>query len=370
MKKLLPFFLFLFSIQQLAAQTVIGPLNGSQFSTRAITGSSSNWNNAGNMGNLDDNYASFSDLPNTAGAFTDYITITGFGVSIPQSAIVTGILVEIERSDPNQQTSDYSVRIIRKGVIGATEKSTGLAYPATDGFQSYGGAGDLWGETWSYKEIGSSSFGVAIAAQRSATGGISAGQIDNVRVTVFLQSTVSLPVQLNSFTATKNNNNTVAVKWSTSDEVNIGQYVVERSLNGRDFSSLGIVFSRNSSIATNYSFTDNSPAKGGSWYRLRIVEQSGITKYSPIAAILIDDKGKNILYPTVVTQGQPLFISNAGQEALKVQLFNNSGQIISSTTTSTGQLPVHSLLKASGVLYYQVTNTKGIITGTGRVVLQ
>src|SRR5688572_15561498 len=130
MKKLLPFFLFLFFIDQLAAQP-IGPVNGTIFNTRTIPGASSNWSNAGNIATNDNAYASFPDLPNTAGTYTDYITITGFGFSIPQSAIVTGILVEIERSDPNQQTSDYSVRIIRKGVIGATEKSTGLAYPAS-----------------------------------------------------------------------------------------------------------------------------------------------------------------------------------------------------------------------------------------------
>ncbi|HEX2628433.1 MAG TPA: hypothetical protein VHM26_05470 [Chitinophagaceae bacterium] len=368
MKKLLPFFLFLLFIDQLAAQP-IGPFNGSQFNTRTLVGSSSNWNNAGNMSVDDGSYASFADLPNTTGAYTDYITITGFGFSIPPSAIVTGILVEIERSDPNQQTSDYSVRIIRKGIIGAAEKSTGLPYPATDSYQSYGGSTDTWGETWSYKEIGSSSFGVAIAAQRSATGGISAGQIDNVRVTIFLQTPVSLPVVLNSFNATKNNNN-VLVKWSTSEENNINQYVVERSHNGRDFSPLGIVFSRNSSIATSYSFTDPAPVKGGSWYRLRIIEQSGTHKYSPIAAIVIDDKGKNSLYPTAITEGQTLFISNAGQEALKVQFYNNSGQAISETTTTTGQLPAQSLIKASGIVYYRITNTKGMITGSGRVVLQ
>ena len=160
------------------------------------------------------------------------------------------------------------------------------------------------------------------------------------------------------------------MKWSTSEENNINQYVVERSGNGRDFSPLGIVFSRNSSVATNYSFTDPNPVKGGSWYRLRIVEQSGTHKSSPIAAILIDDKGKNSLYPTAITEGQTLFISNAGQEALKVQFYNNSGQAISETTTTTGQLPAQSLIKASGIVYYRITNTKGMITGSGRVVLE
>ena len=145
---------------------------------------------------------------------------------------------------------------------------------------------------------------------------------------------------------------------------------MERSSNGRDFSPLGIVTSRNSSIATSYSFTDANPVKGGSWYRLRIVEQSGVSKYSPIAAIVIDEKGKNTLYPSVISQGQPLFISNAGQEALKVQFYNNSGQAISETSTRTGQLPAQSLIKTSGIVYYRITNTKGMITGSGRVVLQ
>jgi hypothetical protein len=60
---------------------------------------------------------------------------------------------------------DNRVRIIRSnGTIGSTDKAIGSAWPGTDGYASYGGAADLWGEAWTPADINSSNFGVAVSA--------------------------------------------------------------------------------------------------------------------------------------------------------------------------------------------------------------
>jgi hypothetical protein len=370
MKTLLLSLVSFLSVTCVIAQSQ-GPNSGSQTSTNTLAGFSQSWTSTSSATVSDNSYTSFGDLPNTAGAHTDYLIVTGFGFVVPYGGVLSGITVEIERSDASGLTSDYSIRIVKNAIIGSAERSTGIAYPAADAYQSYGGNTDLWGETWTHKQISSASFGVAIAAQRNATGAATAGRIDHIRVTIHYQMIVTLPVNLTSFTAAKTANNTVKVKWTTADESLIDYYQVERSSNGRDFSSLGVVASTNSTTGTTYSFTDNNPVKGGSWYRLKIVEQSGPSpKYSSIVAIKIDETGKNKLFPTVVEPGQTISISNAGTEPLKLQFFTSGGQLVTGVTTTTGQVPASALTAVKGMLYYKIADNKGVITGSGKIILQ
>ncbi len=365
------FLLFLSSclfITKLTAQSQ-GPLNGTLFSVSSIAGFSQGWTNTGDAASSNDTYASFGNLPNPAGTYTNYLMVTGFSFNIPFGIIISGITVEIERSDPDQKTSDYSIRIVKNAAIGTAERATGLAYPASDAYQSYGGSSDLWGQAWTNKDITNANFGVAIAAQRNASGGTTSGRIDHVRITVHYQFTVTLPVKLISFSAAKNKN-TVQVKWTTAEESSIDHYEVERSVNGRDFSAIGEVMSRNSAGTTAYMFTDNNPVKGVSWYRLKIAEQSGTSKNSSIVSIHLDETGNNNLYPSLLYTGQSLYVSNPGSEALKIQLFNAGGQMVLSVTTTSGIIAPSSLMKSQGTYYYKVFDTKDILTGSGKIMLR
>jgi hypothetical protein len=368
MKPLLLSLLSILLITEVTAQSQQGPNNGSTSSTMTLTGSSQSWVTTNQAGASDNSYSSFGDIPNTAGAYTNYLVVTGFGFTVPFGASISGIMVEIERSDPNGLTSDYSIRLVKNAAVRATDRSTGTPYPTTDAYQTYGGFGDTWGDTWSYKDVSGGSFGVAIAAQRNATGGTTDGRIDHVRITLFFSVFVTLPVNLTSFTATKNNN-AVHVKWNTTDESNIAQYEVERSSNGRDYHVVGMVFSRNSTNATDYDYTDRTPVKGTSWYRLKIVSQSGDVKYSPVAIIRIDETGKNNLYPSDISTGQPLSISNAGSEPLRIRFVNNSGQVAASVISNSGQVPANTL-KTNGVYYYTIIDEKGIVTGNGKIIVR
>src|SRR5690349_18700172 len=97
----------------ISSAQVNGPYNGNLFTTSALSGSTQTWSNPGNVQSSDDTYADFPDLGPTVGNHSDYITASGFGFNLPFGAIVYGIKVDVERSDPNGKTSDYSVRIIR-----------------------------------------------------------------------------------------------------------------------------------------------------------------------------------------------------------------------------------------------------------------
>ena len=143
------------------------------------------WTNPGNASSSNNSYAesAVSGFPSETDTF--YLKATDFGFSIPGGATIDGILVEIEKSESTaaDDVIDRRVRIVKGGTIGSTDKADATEWPTTDAYTSYGGAADLWGETWTPADINASNFGTVIAAGCASTGpGIPL--IDHIRITV------------------------------------------------------------------------------------------------------------------------------------------------------------------------------------------
>ncbi len=342
-----------------------GPLNPNH-SYASSTGSFSQaWVNTGNVNSSDDNYASFGDLGGK-GNLTDYLIASDFGFNLPSGVSILGILVEVERSDPNGFTDDYSIRIVKDGVIGNKEKSTAITYPPTDAYQSYGGSEDMWGEFWSYKDINANAFGVAISARQNADGGITAGRVDNIRVTVYY-AFITLPVTLVSFQATKENK-TVRVSWNTVSESNMSQYVVERSWDGRFFYPLKNITPANQPT-NDYFFIDEYPIAGTSYYRLKMQENSGTNRFSKIIPVHFNKYTTAGLFPSPWTRGKEMFISNPGNETLTIEFYNAEGQVVGKASTSSQQVPMPVLSNTKGVIYYRVKGENNNLKGLGSILV-
>jgi len=352
----------------LSAQ-IEGPTTGNSFITTTIPGASQAWINENRVATSDNSYASFGNLADVPNSHTDYLIASNFQFMLTDGITITGIKVVVECSDPNQRTSDYSVRIIKMGTMGSQEKALGTAYPSSDGNLVYGGSNDLWGEgSWIHKEIDDPSFGVAIAAQRNGSGGTTAGQIDNVTITVYY-TLVTLPVTLTSFTATKEAKS-VVVNWKTATEINMDHYEVERSSNGVNFTSLTTIPSRNLLIATDYTYTDISPLSGVSYYRLKMDGAIGDRKYSPVVSVHFDKHANISLTPCPWTKGSDLMINNPGREVLRIQFYNAEGQMVSNVITATDNVPTETLSNKTGKLFYNVFNAKNQLLGSGAFLIQ
>jgi len=117
------------------------------------------------------------------GEQSQYLKATGFQFSIPLDATINGILVEWERSGTVLSAGiDAACRLVKAGVPVGNDRSAGGNWPTTDAFQSYGGAADLWGTTWTPAEISAVGFGAALSC--SAVLALTAG-VDSVRITVY-----------------------------------------------------------------------------------------------------------------------------------------------------------------------------------------
>ena len=116
---------------------------------------------------------------------SEYLDAQNFSFSIPAGATIDGITVEVEKSRDSgmDNVQDQEVKIIKGGSIGSENKAAGGNWPDADAYSSYGGAADLWSETWTQSDINASNFGMAISATTDSIMGAEA-RIDHVRITV------------------------------------------------------------------------------------------------------------------------------------------------------------------------------------------
>lgn len=101
---------------------------------------------------------------------TNYLKVTNFGFSIPSGATIDGILVSWNCRDFSGGVRDSRIRIVKGGTVGSTDKSSATAWSSGGAYRDYGGASDLWGETWTDTDINASTFGAVLSAKSSSGG--------------------------------------------------------------------------------------------------------------------------------------------------------------------------------------------------------
>src|SRR5262245_33339365 len=93
------------------------------------------WFSPGNAAVSDDTYA-FDFL---GGSVTEYLKATGFGFAIPAGGVIKGIRVDVEKSRGGGLSgiiSDARARIVKGGVVGATDRSDVNLWPPLPGAET------------------------------------------------------------------------------------------------------------------------------------------------------------------------------------------------------------------------------------------
>jgi hypothetical protein len=349
-------FCILFSSRTLAQLPAEGPNSPSTVTVIPLPGSYATWSNATNVFASDNLYASYGTMPGAVQKFTDYLQATNFGFSINPLYTIAGILVEVERSDPGGNTSDFSVRIVKNGSIGATELANPNSYSLSDNIQTYGGLGEFWGETWTAADVNASDFGVAIAAKKRVSGNpVSAGRIDHIRIFVIYDDG-SLPLKMESFEG-KHERNQIRLSWVTTDESSMKYFQVEKSTDLSNFRQIGRINCRNQSSRQYYSHLDQNPDAGVNYYRLKIAEESGAITYSKIVAIRTTETNKIPIFPSVLSNHSEANIQNRQGQNLKIHFYSQTGKLLSKTITNTSSVKVHLPEGTKGIIYYNIENT-------------
>jgi hypothetical protein len=119
----------------------------------------------------------------------------------------------------------------------------------------------------------------------NATGGL----------TELVIAATTVPVRLLNFTANLiDGTNQVKLNWNTSSEINFSKFVVEKSINGSDYTSVAEV----SSKGDNSSYLKEDMINTGiTYYRLRLVDNDSRFSYSPIRQVELRKSTNLNVYP-------------------------------------------------------------------------
>lgn len=173
------------------------------------------------------------------------------------------------------------------------------------------------------------------------------------------QATVNctlLPVSWLSFTATKQTNGTVALRWSTAQESNTLDYIVQHSIDGTTWNAIGSVAAAGSSnTTTNYSYTHLSPAQGKNYYRLLQRDMHGNTSYSATKVVAFSTNDQ----PEIVIKNNPArgMLQLQLTRPATVQLINNNGQLVLIQKLNSGLQNIDVSNYAKGVYLLQSDKT-------------
>lgn len=158
-----------------------------------------------------------------------------------------------------------------------------------------------------------------------------------------------LPIELLSFNG-KAVDNANQLTWQTASETDNKGFDVERSSDTRTFEKIGFVVGNGTTTKTqSYSFDDNNPNRGVSYYRLKQWDENGRFEYSKTIAVTQKGSTKLNAYPNPVTDVLTIETSLTGE----YQIINLLGQVVlRGQTTPLGSvgLDVSSLTKGTYVL--------------------
>lgn len=150
-----------------------------------------------------------------------------------------------------------------------------------------------------------------------------------------------LPIELLSFIAKKINNH-VSLNWVTSSEIYNDHFVVERSLNGTEFTELALVKTKakngNSKSPLSYAALDPAPNPGTTYYRLKQTDQNGTFKYYQTVSVKFDkvNSASFIVFPNPNKGEFTVDISGIDQNnEIEITVMDINGKIVFRNTMQT-----------------------------------
>lgn len=168
----------------------------------------------------------------------------------------------------------------------------------------------------------------------------------------------ALPVKLLYFAAIADGNK-VRLIWETANEQDVLRYVIEKSLNAVNFTSIGSVNSRQLS-QSEYTDFDLTPAKGWNYYRLKIIDKSGISFYSPVRRVKFENGFEQVkLFPVPASTELNILLPTSYLNQITLQVTGVDGRFIATLKPTTSRVILNVKPLAAGTYFIQILKTSG-----------
>jgi hypothetical protein len=255
-----------------------------------------------------------------------------------------------------------------------------VGYSTGAGF--YGGSGQFGIVTSSTGACGGTYTSAAPCTNTITTGGSYNTTLPNTAVTNYFlvwdgnggaecDFTISvtnvnpLPIELKYFTGTDLNGN-VHLNWLTLSERNNDYFIIERSIDGINWSSFKTVSGNGSkSTSTYYEIVDDLPFNGLNYYRLKQVDYDGTLTESGITTVYVHSNRMSILlYPNPGKSNSSIQmkVSSVNNSKVNFVITNIEGKVINEDILSLkigeNSFEINHVLP-SGIYFISVSNLNG-----------
>jgi len=160
------------------------------------------------------------------------------------------------------------------------------------------------------------------------------GDLDYMALDAFQWEAATLPVNLKSFQADIQHE-LVALKWTTSQEINNESFKIQRSSDGRNFETIGSVEGRGTTYSeSNYTFNDQNPKQQINYYRLKQIDFDGRFEYSEIVKVINSNSQTtfNAIYPNPNYENFVyLEYTTPINQEIEIKIISLNGSIISNS---------------------------------------
>jgi len=174
-----------------------------------------------------------------------------------------------------------------------------------------------------------------------------------------------LPIKLENFEASRNDNNQIEIFWTTASELNNNFFTVEKSRDGIIFIELTMIEGAGTSFTPlNYQTEDANPFPGTNYYRLKQTDFNGEVSYSTIISVQPEQSVLNVSsYYDPNSSTLIVTIHSATTETANVKLYDVAGiriQLLEVATNSEFRIGVQDF--QAGIYFLKVnTGSKSII---------
>ena len=184
-----------------------------------------------------------------------------------------------------------------------------------------------------------------------------------------------LPVVLTDF-AGYNSANINYLTWTTASEENNDCFIIEKSSDGKEYSSLKIIKGKGfTSSNTKYSTSDNNPEKGITYYRLKQKDFDG--KVSLLKTISIQTSLSNTaidIYPNPVSDILYLNTDNEKAKSIQLSIFDITGRTIVKKSAEIHQgkenMSINISMLEKGMYILHITNCSGRILSIQNFIIK
>lgn len=186
-------------------------------------------------------------------------------------------------------------------------------------------------ELYKWYNIGAGYWIVQGATTRDGTANyVELTGIDGFSLWTMGSTGIPLPIELGSFWVEKEEK-TVNILWTTYSEQNNDYFGIERSSDGKFFHTIGTRKAiGNSTEQVNYTFIDDSPLSGLSYYRLKQVDKDGHTETFKVVSVYYDAKEGNrfMVLNNITSENITVLFNKSPETNDQMILYNSSGSQI------------------------------------------